>query len=113
MAFKRMDWNMWTNRKDGRPRFSKEAPKLNEEVPFLGISPDETRDSQGQLIIRLITSKGKGWIVLGKYAEPRADGNQFYVCDKRHAFVTGGKTTYHEDLLMAVAKITQLKEEFE
>ncbi len=83
-------------------------------MPFLGISDNETRDSYGQLLIRLKSPTGmKGWVVLGKYAEPRADGNQFYVCDKRHSFLSSHKTTYHEDLLMAVVKITQLKEEFE
>lgn len=95
-------------------RANREAPKLNNEVPFLGISNDEERDSAGQLIIYLEGSRGrKGWVVLGKYANPRDDGNQFYVCDKRHSYYANGLTTYHEDLLMAVAKITQLKEEFE
>jgi hypothetical protein len=111
MAFK----EPWSVRSKQRvhPK-TKEAKKLNEEVPFLGISPDEERDSAGQLIIYLESNHGrKGWVVLGKYAEPRQDGNQFYVCDKRHSFYANGLTTYHEDLLMAVAKITQLKEEFE
>ena len=94
---------------------SPEAKKDNfEGVPFLGISNDETRDSLGQLIIHLQSPTGqKGWVVLGKYAEPRSDGNQFYVADKRHGYLRTHSTTYHEDLLMAVAKITQLKEEFE
>ena len=92
----------------------KETLKLNEEVPFLGISNDETRDSTGQLLIRLISPTGqKGWVVVGKYAEPRADGNQFYVADKRHGYLRTHSTTYHEDLLMAVTRVVQLKEEFE
>lgn len=95
-----------------RPRPAKEAKKLNNEVPFLGIAEDETRDSTGQLIIRLNRGNKKLWIVIGKYAEPRGN-DQFYVTYKAHSFNASGLTTYHEELLMAVTRAVQLKEEFE
>lgn len=96
-----------------RIRPTKEATKQNNEVPFLGISDHEVRDSMGHLILTFRSGRAKMWVVVGKYAEPRPDGNQFYVCDKRNSYITTGITTYHEDLLMAVAHVTKLKEEFE
>ena len=117
MAF-RKDWRahpkVEVSFPKSRIRPTKEAAKQNDEVPYLGISNNETRDSHGQLTIYLEgNGRKRGWVVVGKYAEPRADGNQFYVCDKRYSFFSSGITTYHEDLLMAVAHVTKLKEEFE
>ena len=97
-----------------RIRPTKEAAKQNDEVPFLGISDHEVRDSMGHLVNHLNNGNGRRWwIIVGKYAEPRADGNQFYVTHRSRAYLAGGDTTYHEDLLMAVAHVTKLKEEFE
>lgn len=93
---------------------TREKPKDNYAVPFLGISENETRDMHGQLVIRLASyGREPCWIVIGKYAEPRPDGNQFYVSVRKFGYLHPGVTTYHEELLMAVTRAIQAKEEFE
>lgn len=113
MAFKQWKPKVEITFPKSRIRPTREALKQNNEVPFLGISDDEFRDSQGQLVIKLRNNRLKMWIVIGKYAEPRPDGNQFYLCAKAHSYATTGRTTYHEELLMAVTQAIQIKEEFE
>lgn len=97
---------------------NREKPKLHEEIPDgLGIGISEARNPSGELIIFLkgnATSKDAAWVVLGKYKEPRSDGNQFYVADRTTAhWADVAVTTYHEHLLMAVARVHEIKDRYD
>jgi len=81
-----------------------------------GLSDHEERDTDGQVVIYLKGNNHRAlnrWLVLGKYAEPRPDGNQYFVADRRNGWLNDGPTFYFDDLLMAVCYAAHLKEEFD
>lgn len=91
-----------------------ETQKAHEEIPDgLGIGVFERRAETGELQVYLRgnhMTPGSAWITLGKYAEPRDDGRQFYVADRTiSTWAQPTITTYHEDLLMAVSRIMEIK----
>ncbi|QIG66883.1 hypothetical protein EVB41_053 [Rhizobium phage RHph_TM3_14A] len=95
-----------------------EAQKANEDIPDgLGIGVSEWRATNGDMFVFFKGDKpirSSAWVVLGKFAKPRDDGKQFYVSDRTHGnWAAAPNVTYHEDLLMAVSWIMELKTQFE
>ena len=100
----------------GKKRFRRpnvEKPKDNEAIPDrLGIGVREWRDNTGQLVI-YIQEQPAFYIVLGKYAETRIpNSTPYYVADYTHAPVISGGVSRHEHLLLAIAKVHELVEDF-
>jgi hypothetical protein len=92
--------------------FYSEEDKDNHAIPDLGIGMREERDSDGQLYIffhprRHVPSP---YVVVGKYAQPRKDGTEYYVADWTMPGVNPVMTTYHEHLLQVVARILELQQ---
>lgn len=97
-----------------------EAQKDNDAIPDglgLGLGIHEERDPDGQLFIYL-QFQPTLYIVLGKYMADRPE--PYYVADYTHTgpWVThegnqGQVVTTHEHLLMAIAKVHELIEDFE
>jgi hypothetical protein len=88
--------------------------KAHDEIPDgIGIGVREERNTNGELVIYLKgsrTTKDAAWIVLGKYAEPRDDGKIYYVADRTEThWADVAVTTYHEHLLMAVARVYEFQ----
>jgi hypothetical protein len=77
----------------------------------------EIRAGDGELLIYLQgnnVTPGSVWVVLGKFARPRDDERYFYVSDRTCGpWTAEGKVTYHEDLLMAVSRIMEIKLQWE
>jgi len=99
--------------KRGKP----EKPKAHDEIPEgLGIGIFEERNPSGELVIFLKGSRlesGSAWVVLGQYANPDKDGNVFYVADRTSTHWSDvAVTTKHEHLLLAVARIHQIKDQY-
>jgi hypothetical protein len=97
---------------------NRERPKAHEDIPEgLGIGVFERRNEQGELQVYLKgnnTTSFSEWVTLGKYAKPRDDGRQFYVADRtKTTWAAPPITTYHEDLLMAVSRIMEIKLQWE
>lgn len=96
--------------------FPPEVEKAHADIPdALGLGVFEQRNGVGELMVYF---KGNpytkaAWVVLGKFSQPR-DGKQYYVSDRTDGNWAGeGFTvTHHEDLLMAVSYIMDLKEKF-
>lgn len=88
-----------------------EVGKANYDVPDgLGIGIRESRDLHGQLVITL----GPGvQIVIGKYAMPKPDGSEYYVAHWAGGGGWNPTTTYHEHLVMAVAKAVEIAEDYD
>jgi hypothetical protein len=95
-----------------------EQPKANGDIPDqLGVGEFERRSESGELLVYFKGSnvtKGASWVVLGKFAHPRDDGKQFYVSDRiGKNWSDKPNVTYHEDLLMAVSWIVELKDQWD
>lgn len=105
-----------------RKKWVPEKPKDNYDIPDgLGLGVHEERDPSGQLFIYL-QLQPSFYIVLGKYSKSgpkygwisRSDrNNPYYVADYTHAPVISGGTTKHEHLLLAIAKVHEIIEDFE
>lgn len=96
----------------------RERAKAHDEIPDgLGIGVFERRNDSGELQVYFRgnnTQSFSEWVTLGKYAKPRNDGRQFYVADRtKTTWAAPPITTYHEDLLMAVSRIMELKLQWE
>ena len=96
-----------------------EAPKSNLEIPDgLGIGVKEERDASGQLFIFLQLQPARD-IVLGKYASEQRE-HPYYVADYTYTgpWMTSDRkqglvTHKFEHLLMALAKVHEIVEDFE
>lgn len=88
----------------------KEAKKSHHLVPDFEIGERQERDADGQLTIYL--KRGlipTPYVVVGKYAEPRDDGTEWYVADWTQPGVNP-TTSYHDNIIMALARIHELIE---
>jgi len=97
-----------------------EKPKANGDIPdSLGIGVHEYRNGDGELMIFFLGTRltvKSYYVVFGKYREPREDGRQFYVADRSLEFKNWAQravVTYHEDLLMAVSRIMEIKNQWD
>jgi hypothetical protein len=91
-----------------------ELPKDHEAIPdSLGVGVFEARQEDGSLAIYFYSVYGKPYVVLGKYAEPKPDGSLYYVSLRNHTWGAAMSVSYYEHLLPAVARILELKEEFD
>lgn len=93
-----------------------EADKDHEGVPEgLGFGIKEERDPDGQLFIYFQLQPAM-YVVLGKYTQ---GDEPYYVSDYTHSgpWMAGNRqgsiVSRHEHLLMAIAKVAEIKEDFE
>lgn len=97
-----------------------EAPKDNGAIPDgLGIGVHEHRTGDGQLLVyfrgnNYTRASNPAWVVLGKFVDPVQDNKYYYVSNRLHgSWAADIKVTYHEDLLMAVSWIVELKQKWD
>lgn len=94
-----------------RWRANEEEPKAHEEIPDgLGIGVREERNDRGLFIYLEAALIPTPYIIVGKYKVTQPDGTEYYVADWTLPGVNP-KTTKHEHLLMAIAKVHEIAEE--